>query len=104
MLFGTAKVVFGRSPRMPGVSYMVGGGLGVMHRKKAVLNSAESQTNLGGTASLMVRIPLDGQVGLRLDAQDIIYKADYGLGSKLRNELVLTAGLGVSGEGLGPRV
>jgi hypothetical protein len=96
MLFGTAKVVFGRSPRMPGVSYMVGGGLGVMHRQKAVLNSAESSTNVGGSASLMVRIPLDGQVGLRLDVQDIIYKADYGLGSKMRNDLFLTAGLGVS--------
>jgi hypothetical protein len=65
MLFGTAKVVLGRSPRLSGVSYMVGGGLGVMHRKKSVLDAAESQTNVGGVASLMVRIPLDGQVGLR---------------------------------------
>lgn len=96
MLFGTAKAVFGRSPRLPGVSYMLGGGVGMMHRKKSVLNSAESSTNVGGTASLMIRIPLDGQVGLRLDAQDIIYKADYGLGSKMRNDLFLTAGLGVS--------
>ena len=96
MLFGTARLMFGRSPRLPGVSYMVGGGVGIMHRQKAVLNSAESQTNLGGSASLMVRIPLDGQVGLRLDVQDIIYKADYGLGSKVRNDLFLTAGLGVS--------
>jgi hypothetical protein len=96
MLFGTAKAVFGRSPRLPGVSYMVGGGVGVMHRKKSVLNSAESSTNLGGVASLMFRFPIDGQVGLRLDAQDIIYSADYGLGSKLRNDLFLTAGLGIS--------
>ena len=61
-----------------------------------MLNSAESQTNLGGVASLMLRFPIDGQVGLRLDAQDIIYSADYGLGSKLRNDLFLTAGLGIS--------
>jgi hypothetical protein len=96
MLFGTAKVVLGRSPRLSGVSYMVGGGLGIMHRQKSVLDSDASATNLGGALSLMIRIPLDGQVGLRLDAQDIIYSADYGLGSKIRNDLFLTAGLGVS--------
>ena len=96
MLFGTAKVVMGRSPRLPGISYMVGGGLGIMHRQKSVLNSAESQTNVGGVASFMLRIPLDGQVGLRFDVQDIIYKADYGLGDKVRNDLFITAGLGVS--------
>ena len=96
MLFGTAKVVLGRSPRLSGVSYMVGGGLGVMHRKRSVLDATESQTNVGGVASAMIRIPLDGQVGLRFDLQDIIYKADYGLGSKVRNDLFITAGLGVS--------
>jgi hypothetical protein len=96
MMFGTAKVVFGRSPRLSGVSYMVGGGVGVLHRKKSVMDAAESTTNLGGVASLMFRFPLDGQVGLRLDAQNIIYKADYGLGSKMRNDLFLTAGLGIS--------
>lgn len=96
MMFGTAKVVFGRSPRLSGISYMLGGGLGVLHRKKSVLDAAQSTTNLGGVASLMLRFPIDGQVGLRLDAQDIIYSADYGLGSKMRNDLFLTAGLGIS--------
>ncbi len=96
MMFGTAKVVFGRSPRLSGISYMLGGGLGVLHRKKSVLDAAQSTTNLGGVASLMLRFPIDGQVGLRLDAQDIIYRADYGLGSKMRNDLFLTAGLGIS--------
>ena len=44
----------------------------------------------------MIRIPLDGQVGLRLDGDDLIYSADYGTGSKMRNDFVLTAGLGIS--------
>ncbi len=96
MMFGTAKVVFGRSPRLSGISYMLGGGLGALHRKKSVLDAAQSTTNLGGVASLMLRFPIDGQVGLRLDAQDILYSADYGLGSRLRNDLFLTAGLGIS--------
>jgi len=96
MMFGTAKAVFGRSPRLSGISYMVGGGVGVLHRKKSVMDAAESTTNLGGVASLMLRFPIDGQVGLRLDAQNIFYSADYGLGSKMRNDLFLTAGLGIS--------
>ncbi|HEX7024415.1 MAG TPA: hypothetical protein VF187_06325 [Gemmatimonadales bacterium] len=96
MLFGTAKVVLGRSPRLSGISYMLGGGVGVLHRKKSVMDAAESSTDLGGVASLMVRFPIDGQVGLRLDAQNLIYSADYGLGSKLRNDLFMTAGLGIS--------
>ena len=96
MMFGTAKVVFGRSPRLSGISYMLGGGVGVLHRKKSVLDATESTTNLGGVASLMLRFPIDGQVGLRLDAQNIFYSADYGLGSKMRNDLFLTAGLGIS--------
>lgn len=96
MMFGTAKVVFGRSPRLSGISYMLGGGVGALRRKKSVLDAAQSTTNLGGVASLMLRFPIDGQVGLRLDAQDIIYRADYGLGNKMRNDLFLTAGLGIS--------
>lgn len=96
LMFGTAKVVFGRSPRKSGVSYMLGGGLGVMHRKKSVVDPTVSSTDVTGVASLMIRIPLDGQVGLRLDGQDLIYNADYGLGKKIRNDFVLTAGLGVS--------
>ena len=96
LLYGNAKVMFGRSPRLSGISYMVGGGMGVMHRKKSVLDSSIGSTNVTGVASVMVRIPLDGQVGLRLDGQDMIYSADYGLGSKMRNDFILTAGLGVS--------
>jgi hypothetical protein len=44
----------------------------------------------------MIRIPIDGQVGLRLDGDDLIYSADYGTGKKIRNDFVLTAGLGIS--------
>jgi len=95
-LIGTAKAMLGRSPRKPGVSYMVGGGLGAFHRKKSVLDSNAKSTDITGVLSLMLRIPLDGQVGLRLDADDLIYSADYGTGSKMRNDFVLTAGLGIS--------
>lgn len=95
-LIGTAKALFGRSPRLSGVSYMVGGGMGAFHRKKSVLDSNAKSTNITGVLSAMIRIPLDGQVGLRLDADDLIYSADYGTGSKMRNDFVLTAGLGIS--------
>ena len=95
-LIGTAKAMLGRSPRKPGVSYMVGAGLGAFHRKKSVLDSNAKSTDITGVLSAMLRIPLDGQVGLRLDADDLIYSADYGTGSKMRNDFVLTAGLGIS--------
>ena len=95
-LIGTAKAMLGRSPRKLGVSYMVGGGLGAFHRKKSVLDSNAKSTDITGVLSAMLRIPLDGQVGLRLDADDLIYSADYGTGSKMRNDFVLTAGLGIS--------
>lgn len=95
-VIGTAKAMIGRSPRKPGISYMLGGGLGAFHRKKSVLNSSAKSTDITGVLSLMLRIPIDGQVGLRLDADDLIYSADYGTGSKMRNDFVLTAGLGIS--------
>ena len=46
--------------------------------------------------SFLIRIPIDDQVGLRLDAQDLISSADFGTGKKVRNDLLLTAGLGIS--------
>jgi hypothetical protein len=95
-LIGTAKAMVGRSPRKSGISYMVGGGVGAFHRKKSVLNSSAKSTDITGVLSLMLRFPIDGQVGLRLDADDLIYSADYGTGSKMRNDFVLTAGLGIS--------
>jgi hypothetical protein len=75
---------------------MVGGGLGVMHRQKSVINPAVSTTDVGGVTSLMLRLPIDGQVALRLDAEDLIYSADFGLGKKVRNDFILTAGLSIA--------
>ena len=95
-LIGTAKFLLGRSPRKSGISYMIGGGVGALHRKKSVLDSNLKSTDVTGVLSLMLRFPIDGQVGLRLDADDLLYKADYGTGSKMRNDFVLTAGLGIS--------
>ena len=44
----------------------------------------------------MIRVPIDDQVGLRLDAEDLISKLDFGTGKKIRNDFMLTAGLGIS--------
>jgi hypothetical protein len=96
LMFGAARLMVGRNPRKSGISYMIGGGLSVIRRKKSVLDSSVGQTNLGGSASAMVRFPIDGQVGLRLDAQDLIYSADYGQGKKMRNDVVMSAGLSIA--------
>ncbi len=95
-LIGTAKFLIGRSPRKPGLSYMLSAGLGALHRKKSVLDSSIKSTDVTGVAGLMIRIPIDGQVGLRLDGDALLYNADYGTGKKMRSDLVLTAGLGIS--------
>ena len=94
--FGAAKVMIGRSPRKSGISYMVGGGFGVEHRKKSVLDPSVGSTNAGPALAAMLRIPIDGQVGLRLDAEDLIYQADWGLGKKTRNDFLLSAGLSIA--------
>jgi len=96
MFFGTARVMLGRNPRQSGVSYLVGGGLSVVTRKKSVLDSSVGATDLGGTLSAMIRIPIDGQVGFRIDAQDLIYNADYGQGKKMRNDIVMSAGMSIA--------
>lgn len=96
LMFGAARLMVGRNPRKSGVSYMIGGGLSVIRRKKSVLDSNVGKTDLGGSASAMLRFPIDGQVGLRLDAQDLIYSADYGKGKKMRNDLVLSGGLSIA--------
>ena len=96
LMFGAARVMIGRSPRRSGISYMIGGGLSVIRRKKSVLDSSVGTTDMGGTISGMVRFPIDGQVGLRLDAQNLVYSADYGQGKKMRNDIVMTGGLSIA--------
>ena len=96
LTFGTIRALLGRSPRKSGISIMAGAGLSIHHRQNDVTNSDSSRSHVGGAGSLMVRIPIDDQVGLRLDAQDIFYRADFGGGSKLQNDFVLSAGLGIS--------
>jgi len=96
LTFGTLRALFGKSTRKPGIAIMGGAGLSIHHRQNDVTNADSSKTHLGGAGSLLIRIPIDDQVGLRLDAQDLVYKADWGGGSKLRNDLVLSLGLGIS--------
>jgi len=96
LTYGTLKALFGKSPRKPGISIMGGLGISLHHRQNSVLDYNVATSNFGGAGSLMIRIPIDDQVGLRLDAEDLMYRADFGTGNKLRNDLVLSAGLGIS--------
>jgi hypothetical protein len=96
LLYGTLRVVAGRTPRKGGVSWLAGAGIGVLRRANSVTDFDRTTSHFGGSASLAFRIPIDEEVGIRLDLEDLIYRADFGSGSKLRNDLVLTAGLGIS--------
>ena len=93
---GSIRALFGKSPRKPGVSIMAGAGISLHHRAYSILDSDVSTNHFGGSASVLVRIPIDDQVGLRLDGEDLIYRANFGSGNKVRNDFVLTAGLGIS--------
>jgi hypothetical protein len=94
--YGTAKVLVGRNPRRSGITYMVGGGLSYIYRRKSVLDPNVSKGVLGGAAAAHIRIPIDGQVGARLEAEDLIYSADFGLGKKVRNDFAITIGLSIA--------
>lgn len=94
--YGTAKVLVGRNPRHSGITYMVGGGLSYLYRRKSVLDPNVSKGVFGGAAVAHVRIPIDGQVGARFEAEDLIYSADYGLGKKIRNDFAITLGLSIA--------
>lgn len=96
LTYATLRGLYGKSPRKPGISIMAGAGVSVLHRGYSVLDYDVATNHFGGALSLFVRIPIDDQVGLRLDAEDLISRADFGSGNKLRNDLVLTAGLGIS--------
>jgi hypothetical protein len=96
LTYGTIKGLVGRSPRKPGISYMAGAGLSLHHRQYSIMDPDVGTKNFGGVGSVMVRIPIDDQVGLRLDGEDLIYRADFGSGKKLRNVFVLGVGLGIS--------
>ena len=96
LTYGTARFLFGRNPRKPGVSMMAGAGLSFMHRQYSVTDFDVGSDTFGGALSFMLRIPIDDQVGLRLDAQDLIHRTDFGTGKKLRNDVMLTAGMGIS--------
>ena len=96
LVYGTARALVGRSPRKRGVAVMAGAGIGLLHRQNSVTDFAVATSHAGGAASLLIRLPIDDEVALRLDAQDLIYRADFGTGKKLRNDFVLSAGLGIS--------
>jgi hypothetical protein len=96
LFYGAARLLVGRNPRLPGVSYLIGAGPSFILRRKSVLDPETSQSNLGGSAIASFRIPIDGQVGARFDAQDLIYRADFGLGQKLRNDFAITIGLSIA--------
>ena len=94
--YGTAKFLMGRNPRHAGITYMIGGGPAYIYRRKSVLDPNVSKGVFGGAAVANVRIPIDGQVGARFEAEDLIYSADYGLGKKVRNDFAISIGLSIA--------
>ncbi len=91
--FGSAKLMLGISPRLAPVGIHVGAGPAIIRRGEDVTAQSESQTDFGVVVGGGVRLPMTTGIAVRIDAEDYIYKSDFGDNDKTRNDLVLSAGL-----------
>lgn len=95
IFFGSAKLMLGVSPKMSPVGFHVGAGPAVIRKGEDVTAQSESQTDFGLVVGAGVRIPFSTGLSLRVDAEDFIYKGEFGNSDETRNDLLLTAGLSI---------
>lgn len=91
--FGSAKLMLGISPKLAPVGFHVGAGPAVIRRGEDVTAQSESQTDFGVVVGGGVRLPMSTGIAVRIDAEDYIYKSNFGGNDETRNDLVLSAGL-----------
>lgn len=90
---GGLKLMLGVSPRISPLGIYVGAGPAVIRRGEDVTSQSNSNTAFGGVVGAGMRIPVSSSIGLRLDAEDYIYKGNIGGDNSTRNDLVLSTGL-----------
>lgn len=93
LFFGSAKLMLGISPKMSPVGFHVGAGPALIRRGEDVTAQSESVTDFGLVFGGGVRIPFSSSIALRVDAEDFVYKGEFGNSDETRNDLLLTAGL-----------
>jgi hypothetical protein len=93
LIFGSAKLAFNLTPGSRVVGIVVSGGAAGLRFGKTIPDADASETKFGGVVGLSVRLPFLGGLSIRGDVEDYIYQADFGLGKKTAQDLVLSAGL-----------
>jgi outer membrane protein W len=109
MWLGTVKVMMQLLPPESGFNMRLGVGPAVITRAGTAYKGDEDGkptglTNVGGAVSLCTRIPVTSKVGLRLRAEDYIYRSkvgwdatipsdSYTFGIRTNNDFVFSAGL-----------
>jgi hypothetical protein len=68
-------------------------GVGLLARGSDAYAPLEGTTDVAGVVGLGMRTASDGRWTVRIDLEDHISSADFGGGSKLQNDLLLSAGL-----------
>ena len=90
---GGLKLMLGLSRKVSPIGVYLGAGPAIIRRGDDVTVASQSDTRFGGVVGGGVRIPVSHSIGLRLDAEDYIYKGDFGGDNGTRNDLVLSTGL-----------
>lgn len=107
--FGSAKLMVQLLPPENGLNLRLGAGPAIVSRRGPAYKTDEfgrttGLTNFGGAFSLCTRLPLSPSLGLRLRAEDYLYRANLGyrsttglesfdFGSRTQNDFVFSAGL-----------
>ena len=112
VLLGSAKLMVQLLPPFSRYNMRFGFGPAIISRGGTAYQSDEDGTftgltNIGGAMSLCTRVPLTSDVGIRLRAEDFVYRAKLGykssepsatsiaFGSRIQNDVVFSAGLQV---------
>jgi hypothetical protein len=91
--FGSAKLAFNLTPGSGGLGVVLSGGAAGLRIGQPVPDPDTPETRIGGVVGLGLRLPFIGGLSIRGDIEDFIYQADFGLGKKTAQDLVLSAGL-----------
>ncbi|MHB1329293.1 MAG: porin family protein [Gemmatimonadales bacterium] len=95
--FGAAggKLMLNLTPKSSLLGLAVGGGPALIMFGKSVTAADEKDSFGGGVAGVTLRLNVGENVALRGDAEDFFYSADFGLGKKLRHDILLSGGISI---------
>ncbi len=92
---GGGKLMLNLTPKSTLLGLAIGGGPALVMFGKSVRDSDEKDSFMGGVAGATLRLNVGQNVALRGDVEDFLYSADFGLGKKLRHDLLLSGGISI---------